>query len=461
MSTAARTDVFATAERLNAAGQAHLVRALEEAPADGRERFAARLAGIDWDEAKHPFVAPALDRVSPSRVIDAAERARRGADLVKAGEAAYRAGQVAALMVAGGQGTRLGLSGPKGCFGIAPHSGKSIYQLQSEKVLALSRRLGRQVPFLIMTSPMTDAETREFFEANGWFGLARDQVRFFSQGTIPSFDQDGRALLAKPGELLENPDGHGGCFTALVASGELARLRDEKVAWIVYIQVDNILAPIDDPLLVGLAARENADVVTKVLPKAHPDEKVGHLVKVVRGDGQARDHIIEYVDLTPEQVRTAGADGQPVYRWGSPALHAWSVDFLARLTDRGYKLPLHRSSKPLKAWVDGAVREVKGWKNERFIFDLVPEAERSVGLEIDRAQEFAPVKNAKDADSPMSAVQLASDMYAAWLRAAGVEVALTPGARIEISPLFAATREEFLAKWDKRVTSVRGDYYLE
>src|SRR5438046_2177258 len=83
---------------------------------------------------------------------------------------------------------------------------------QAEKVLSLSRRLDRPVPFLIMTSPATDAETREFFAAHGFFGLPQPQVRFFSQGTIPSLDQEGRALLARPGELLENPDGHGGCF---------------------------------------------------------------------------------------------------------------------------------------------------------------------------------------------------------------------------------------------------------
>src|SRR3954470_23691465 len=137
MSTAARTDVFALADKLKAVGQEHLLRALEQAPAEQRERFAARLAAVDWEELKHPFTAPPLDRVSASRVVDMAERGRRGAALDAAGEAAYRAGQVAVLMVAGGQGTRLGYAGPKGCLTIAPHSGKSIYQLQAEKVLSL------------------------------------------------------------------------------------------------------------------------------------------------------------------------------------------------------------------------------------------------------------------------------------------------------------------------------------
>ncbi len=455
-------DAFALAETLAKHGQDHLLQTVAGLDEAARAAFLARLGEIDWAEFEHPAEPPAVGDVGASRVIPLAERAQRQAELESAGEAAYRAGQVAVLMVAGGQGTRLGSSAPKGCFRIAAHSGKSIYQLQAEKVLSLSRRVGRDVPFLVMTSPMTDGETREFFQAHGAFGLKAEQVRFFSQGTVPSLDQQGRALLAGPGRLLENPDGHGGCFTALVKSGNLARLRREGVRQLVYIQVDNVTVPVDDAALIGLAMLEQAEVVTKVLAKAHPDEKVGHLVRV-----GGSDRIIEYTEVTPEQARSRNAAGELIYRWGSPAMHCWSVDFLARLTDQGYKIPLHRSSKPLKAWAGGTISEVKGWKSERFIFDLIPEAKASLGLEIDRLAEFAPVKNANGsdgtvvADSPASAVQLASDQFASWLAAAGVKLALPKTARIEISPLFAATKTQFLAKWDGRVKEVSGDYYLE
>ena len=451
------TDPFALADTLRAHGQAHLLEGIAGLDPAARAAFLARVAAVDWEELAHPSQPPPLAAFSASRVIDRAERGARTDELLAAGEAAYAAGRVAVLMVAGGQGTRLGSSAPKGCFAIGRHSGKSIYQVQAEKVLALSRRLGRAVPFLIMTSPATDAETRDMIAAHGRFGLVEGQVRCFSQGTVPSLDAQGRALLAAPGRLLENPDGHGGCFTALVASGELARLQREGVAWIVYIQVDNILAPVDDPLLIGAGIREDAQVVTKVLAKRHPDEKLGHLVRV-----GARDAIIEYTEVTPEQTRQVGADGQVILRWGSPALHAWSVPFLAGLAGRGYRPPLHRSKKPLSAWQAGAMAPLTGWKSERFIFDLVGEAEVSIGLEIDRAEEFAPVKNASGDDSPESATALASDLYAGWLRAAGVRVELPPAARIEISPLVAATRAQLLARGAAGLpAAVTGDYYLE
>jgi len=460
-------DPFSIADLLKRHGQEHLLAEVASLDAATRDAFLTRLAGIDWEEMTTHAEPPPMGQVGASRVVTIAERALRRAALAKAGEDAYRAGQVAVLMVAGGQGTRLGSNAPKGCFQVASHSGKSIYQLQAEKVVSLSRRLDRAVPFLVMTSPMTDAETREFFQAHGWFGLEQQQVRFFSQGTVPSLDQQGRALLAAPGRLLENPDGHGGGFTALVKSGNLAQLIGSGVKHLIYIQVDNLLVPVDDPEMVGLAIAENTDVITKVLEKAHPDEKVGHLVRVAGAGEKSSDRIIEYTEVTPDQARSRNTQGELIYRWGSPAMHCWSIDFLARLDATGYKIPLHRSSKPLKAWANGSLIDVKGWKSERFIFDLLPEANVSIGMAIDRNAEFAPVKNSNatdgkpNVDSPATAVALASAQYASWLAAAGVNIALPTTASIEISPLFAATKEQFLAKWDKRVTTISGDYYLE
>jgi UDP-N-acetylglucosamine/UDP-N-acetylgalactosamine diphosphorylase len=437
-------------------GQEHLLAGLDELTPDlRRRRFLERLAEVDWEELERPAEPPAPGDVRPAAVVTLEERAGRHDELAAAGEEAYRRGAVGVVVVAGGQGTRLGFHGPKGVLPIGVHSRKSIYQLQAEKVLSLSRRVGRTVPLLVMTSPVTDAETRDFFQAHDDFGLTPGQVAFFTQGTVPSLDRRGRALLAEPGVLLENPDGHGGVFRALVDSGELKRLREQRIEQLVYLQVDNILAPVDDPVLVGLAVVENADVVTKVLEKTHPDERVGHLVT----DG-SRDRVVEYTELSPEQTRARTSDGRLIYRWGSPAMHAWSVDFLSRLAVRGHRLPLHRSAKPLRAWIEGEVREVEGWKFERFVFDLIPEADRSVGLEIERAVEFAPVKNAEGEDSPRTAVELAHRNYVDWLEAAGVRVDLPPGELIEISPLLAATREQFVAG-DRPERQITRGAYLE
>ncbi|MBA2474706.1 MAG: UTP--glucose-1-phosphate uridylyltransferase [Actinobacteria bacterium] len=450
------TETRSLPELLREHGQEHLLTHLDGLDGATRERLCARLRTIDWDELARPEVAPEVGEVGASRVVTLAERQQREERLSAAGEAALREGRVAVLMVAGGQGTRLGFAGPKGCYPLAPHSGKTLYQLQAEKVLALSRRVGQAVPFLVMTSPVTDVRTRAAFAEHDRFGLAAGQLRVFRQGTLPSVDRAGRALLGAPGTLLESPDGHGGCFTALVESGELHRLERAGIRHVVYIQVDNVLAPLDDPAFVGLGVEERADVVTKVLEKTHPDEKVGHLVRVA-----GRDRIVEYTELTAEDTRMRAPDGSLVYRWGSPALHLWSVAFLARLASKGFRPPLHRSAKPLRAWLDGALREIDGWKYERFIFDLLPQARVCIGLEIDRASEFSPIKNAEGENSPATAVEGMSRQYASWLEAAGVEVELSPGARIEIDPLLAATRRELVERWDGRVERVTGDLHLQ
>ncbi len=385
-------------DRLRRFGQGHLVAHLQTLAADERDALAARLGAIDWAELATPSGHADHAAIEQAEVIALTDRAGLADSCEAAGAKAYAEGRVAALVVAGGQGTRLGFSGPKGCYPIDPAGGRTIFHLLAEGVADVSTRTGHPMPWLVMTSPHTDAPTRSFFAAQADFGLAAGQVRFFSQGTVPSVDEDGRALLAGPAALLENPDGHGGCFEALVGSGELQRLRDEGIDWLVYLQVDNVLGQAHDPFLVGLAELRRADAITKVLAKAHPDERVGHLVRQ-----SGHDRIVEYTELSAQDVRRKGPDGAYIYRWGNTAMHCWRIGYLAALADRDHHLPLHRSRKPLKAWKNGEISEVTGFKSERFIFDLLAAADVSLGLEVARADEFSPVKNAEGTDSPATA----------------------------------------------------------
>ena len=260
-------DPFTVIEQLQAAGQSALVTHLESLEAEQRDRLLQQCATIPWSDLDKELDSWQIEELAAPRVLTLADRQADQSALRELGESAYRDGKVAVLMVAGGMGSRLGFDGPKGCYEIGVHSGKSIYQLQGEKMLAACRRYGRSIPFLVMTSPMTDEETRDYFAVNDYFGL--EDVRFFSQGVLPTIDLEGQALLKSADSLLTNPDGHGGCFTALVGSGLLADLQQAGVEYLFYVQVDNILAPVDDPIMVGAALREHGDVITKVLPKAN------------------------------------------------------------------------------------------------------------------------------------------------------------------------------------------------
>ena len=209
--------------------QEHLLEALKASPSELQSSLKERLQAINWADLKNFSSAPDLSTLSSSRVIDGSEREQRAQELVKAGESLYTQNKVAALMVAGGQGSRLGYDGPKGCYTITPGSKKPLYQVHSEKVLAASKKYDSRMPLVIMTSPATDSETRDFYQKHDNFGLADSQVLIFSQGTVPTCSLDGQALLSEPGKLLENPDGHGGCYAALLASGTLKQLVDQGI----------------------------------------------------------------------------------------------------------------------------------------------------------------------------------------------------------------------------------------
>ncbi len=425
-------------------GQEHLAMHAEALGVKERARFEAEVRSVRWAQLASPYRAPSVNALSAGKVLTPDECNRTFPKVRAAGEAAYRAGQVAVVMLAGGAGTRLGVSGPKGCVEAFSLSRASIYQHQAEKVLALRFRYGARAPFLIMTSPDTDQATRAFFREKKFFGLEEEDVTFFVQGTVPSLSKDGKALLAAPGQLLMNADGHGGCFTALVRAGLLSSLRQRGVSALMILQVDNLLAPVDDPLRVGLITGEGYEVVIKALLKRDPDEKQGQFVT----DGRVH-HVIEYTDTTPQDRRRRDADGGETFRFGSPAIHSWSLSFLERLAVADYLPPLHWSAKPLKALVNGVVAEVDGYKCEGFFHDMASHSTKVVGLLIpDRDREFAAIKNREgEFDTVAHAQTLVQREHDRWLAAAGVLP--KPGVAIEIRPTFAATEDAFVERWKR------------
>ena len=332
-------------ELLTINGQTHLLDAIKKCPEDKRDDFIKEINSIDWSSLKNVFTPVDMTsaKIQMSEVISLKDRDLIADDLKLIGKKAYENGQVGVLLVAGGQGTRLGYNGPKGCFQTLQISQKTLYQIHAEKIIYASKKYGKTIPFLIMTSPHTDSETKAFFKENNYFGIKESDVFFFCQSMTATLDLNGKALLKSDSELLKNPDGHGGCYTAFMKSGALEYLEKRGIKTLVYIQVDNILAPIDDTVLVGLQESRNADIVTKVLRKASPQEKVGHLVCV-----NGKDQIVEYVDVTKEQLELKDENGELIFNWGSPAMHAFSLDFFRRLKNEKVFLPFHQSKKIVK-----------------------------------------------------------------------------------------------------------------
>ena len=386
----------------------------------------------------------------------------RAAERRALGESALSRGEVAVLLVAGGQGSRLGFEHPKGMFAIGPVTRKSLFQIHAEKVLALSCRCCKPIPLLLMTSHATHDETVAFFEENAYFGLPRGEVSFFRQGTMPALDlATGRLLMESPGRLFLSPDGHGGTLTALAKSGLLADLARRGIRQVFYLQVDNPLVRIADPEFLGHHLAADAEVSSRVIAKNGPKEKMGVLASV-----GGRCTIVEYSDLSDELAHAVDASGRLRLWAGSPAIHLFSVSFLERMTADPDKLPLHLARKKVPH-IDEQGRHVEpkaenALKFERFIFDVLPAADRWTVVESLRADEFAPLKNATGADSPATTEAALSEQAAAWLSAAGASVprkadgSLTVA--LEVSPLYALDAAEFRAKFDGK-TRIDGPRY--
>ncbi len=383
------------------------------------------------------------------------------AEATRVGQGLIAAGKVAAFTVAGGQGTRLGFDGPKGCYPGGAVTGKPLFAMLAEWIIAARRSYAKPgatltIPWYIMTSPLNHAPTVAFFEKHNYFGLTREDVMFFPQGMMPAFDMaTGKMLLSAPGELALSPDGHGGSLAALVRSGAIADMKRRGVEILSYTQIDNPLVRVIDPAFIGLHAQgagSSGQMSSKMIPKAAPDEKVGVFCRL-----GGKTAMMEYSDLPAELARKVDGAGKAVFNAGNPAIHILSVSFIEQLATAGsgVAMPLHRAEKKVP-FVDLATgKQVEptspnAIKLELFIFDALALCRGSIVLETDRAEEFAPIKNATGTDSAESCRAMQTARAARWIEQAGGSVPRrpddTPDCVLELSPLTALWPAELRGK---------------
>jgi UDP-N-acetylglucosamine/UDP-N-acetylgalactosamine diphosphorylase len=416
--------------------------------------YSAGVQAEDWAHLARKALAPPAFRLADRAPAISPQQA------VDRGLQALAAGQIGVILVAGGQGSRLGFEHPKGMYSIGPVSGASLFQILLEKIAARARSVEMRIPLYLMTSPATHAETVEYLQAHEYFGVPSEDVKVFTQGTMPAVDaQTGQLLLAEKHQLVLSPDGHGGTLAAMGHC--LADIRRRGLHQLFYCQVDNPLVEMCDPLLLGYHLLSNSEMSTQVVAKRTLRDNVGNVVSI---DGQLR--IIEYSDLNPlgdEIVDRRMADNSPIFWAGNTAVHVFNAAFLERMARSAKALPFHVARKVVP-YLDAMGQPVapespNAIKFERFIFDLLPEARQAIVVEIDEAQAFAPVKNAPRAprDSPDTVRAQMIGLHTAWLRAAGCEVA--PGVPVEISPLFAQSAQELAARVRPGLVVTRPRYF--
>lgn len=456
--------------------QAHLLRFWDQLSTDERTQLLDDLDRIDFAQ-----VAPLLDSyvrnrpqvtvpddVQPARILPSPSDAGSSERYVAAkslGADAIASGKVAAFVVAGGQGTRLGFDGPKGAYQISPLRQAPLFQLFAEYLLGIERRYGTCPPWYIMTSLVNHEPTVAFFEESNYFGLSQDNVRFFTQGQMPAFHTDGRVVLSEKYRVALSPDGHGGSLTALARSGALAEMRERGIEHISYFQVDNPLIKVVDPLFVGLHIETGSEMSSKALPKADDKERVGNFCMV---DGKMT--VIEYSDLPDELAIAKNTDGSRKFDAGSIAIHMLRRSFVERLTgDSGHvALPWHRADKKVP-FIDEEGNLQKpdapnAVKLEMFVFDALPMAENPLVIYTDRAEEFSPVKNAEGVDSAITSRRDLIRRAARWMTEAGVNIPMgpdgEPNCTLEINSTFAFDAGDLKQQLTQPPTINAGDSLL-
>jgi UDP-N-acetylglucosamine pyrophosphorylase len=296
---------------------------------------------------------------------------------------------------------------------------------------------GRPVPWYIMTSRENHDATVGFFREHSFFGLNKTEVLFFPQAELPLVDGEGKILLSEKGKISLGPNGNGGCFPALKQSGALADMRDRGVYWVFTYSVDNALVRVCDPDFLGFAIGSKRQAASKAVTKASPEERVG--VFCLRDE---RPSVIEYSEMSPEMCAARDTEGL-LYGSANIAVHLFRRDFLELHADAD--LPYHVAHKKIPH-VDAQGKAVtpdapNAWKFELFMFDLFPRARAMAVLDVERAAEFAPVKNRDGADSPATARRMILDLHRSWAVAAGIPEATLKGMEVEVSPIVSYAGE--------------------
>jgi len=437
------------AERLTSHDQGHVLRSWAGLSEAQKHSLLSQVEALDFDMVERMRAllrertsgTVSVSDIEPAEAVPVWGPDRDGAIL--AGEDALRRGEVGVILVAGGQGSRLGFDGPKGALPLAPITQATLFAIHARKLLALERKTGGGIPFYIMTSRANDAATRQFFDENRHFGLSKDRVMCFAQGMWPALGEAGGVVMDSPDHIFLSPDGHGGVIRALVDTGMLDDMRARGLKELFYFQVDNPLVEIADAAFIGLHRARGADVSTKVCAKRDPGEGLG--VAVIRG---GRSAVVEYSELTDQQKCETLPDGGLKFRLGNVAVHVFSFEFLAR--ESAVELPLHVAHKKVPT-CDAGGRTVdpdapNAYKFERFIFDVLPDAGCALNVEFRREDEFSPVKNASGPDSPETAQRDMVRKFARWLSECGIDVPRDgsgdPVHKIEIDPCFALSAEE-------------------
>ncbi len=398
-------------------GQEHLLAHYDKLDDKKKEELLKQIQEIDFELVNELYNSTkekkttTNDKITPINYLDKFKLNDKYKYYEAIGKKAIKEGKLAAVTMAGGQGTRLGHNGPKGTFDIGLDSHKSLFELLSDNLKEEGKKYGVIIPWFIMTSRENNKDTVDFFEKHKYFGYQKNKnIFFFEQGELPMIDTEGKILIGEDGLIKLAADGHGGIYESLVKTKMTNKMRELGVEWVFIGGVDNCLVKMVDPVLMGIAIDKNVTVACKSVVKANPHEKVGVFCK-----RNGKPNVIEYSEITDEMAEATDENGELLYGESHILCNLFSIDAIERMGAE--PLPYHVAYKKAK-YIDKDGNLVvpdspNAYKFEAFLFDAFGEVDDMAVLRVKREEEFAPVKNSdeKGVDCPKTARELYKKFY--------------------------------------------------
>lgn len=393
-------------EKLKQYGQEQVLQYYDELEEAEREALLAQIEETDFSVLKnieHAGKQEQRGSFAPLAAMQLEEIEKRQEEFRKIGEKALKEGKAAALLLAGGMGTRLGSDAPKGTYDIGLTRPVYIFERQIKNLLEVVEPLEVWPWLFIMTSEKNHNATVSFLEEHDFFGYKADRVAFFRQDMAPACDDNGKLYMEAKGRIATSPNGNAGWYTSLIKAGLDRVIREEGIEWINVFAVDNVLQRILDPVFIGATLEAAVSVGAKVVKKAAPDEKVG---VICLEDG--RPSIVEYYELSQEMMDARDEKGEPAYNFGVILNYLFHLPELDAIVEKG--TPLHVVRKKIP-YLDESGQLVKpekenGFKFEQLVLDMIHQLDSCLPFEVVREREFAPIKNKTGIDSVESAREL-------------------------------------------------------
>ncbi len=392
-------------EKLERYEQQHVLQYYDELTAEQQQVLLAQIEAADFENLKYckDNTTNLRGKITPLAAMQLEEIEKNRKRYTETGLEAIRKGEVAAVLLAGGMGTRLGSDEPKGMYNIGITKEVFIFQRLIENMMEVVRQADAWIHLFVMTSDKNHEMTTAFFKEKGYFGYKEEYVHFFVQDMVPASDYNGKVYMEEKGKIAMSPNGNGGWFSSMYKEGLLEVVREAGIEWLNVFAVDNVLQRIADPCFVGATIANNCVAGAKVVKKVSPDERVGALCLE---DG--RPSIVEYYELTDEMKAAKDEQGRPAYDFGVILNYLFKESMLEEIVDG--QLPLHIVEKKIPCLdEEGNCVEPEapnGYKYETLVLDMIHQVDNCLPYEVERSREFAPIKNPTGIDSVESAREL-------------------------------------------------------